>query len=100
MVNVLISIFTHFLIATLGQTRRGGEVQENIRRPVIFIHLSLTRILFRFRIPALLAIYLSVKDQNSPFTMSYGYVGAPVAFNGTLPNGGDSSTSTIVFLYS
>lgn len=28
--------------------------------------------------------------------MSYGYVGAPALFNGTLPNGGDSSTSPYV----
>jgi hypothetical protein len=29
--------------------------------------------------------------------MSYGYVGAPALFNGTLPNGGDSRTSTMTF---
>jgi len=31
--------------------------------------------------------------------MSYGYVGAPALFNGTLPNGGDSSTLTMIVFH-
>jgi Amt family ammonium transporter len=30
--------------------------------------------------------------------MSYGYTGAPALFNGTLPNGGDSSRFSLVIL--
>ena len=31
--------------------------------------------------------------------MSYGFVGAPVEFNGTEPNGGDSGISSSIILY-